>query len=645
MKHFFTKSVLVILLFQFFGSVTYGQNWDKVLKSVPDDRKSFNIYGYSVAISNNYAVIGSMGVKEDSTGSDPLENSGAVYVLHNDGTSWKQVKKIYPHVRKAADYFGCSVGISVDKNHVFVMVGAMRDDEDAQEMNPVADAGSVYIFEKDYAGDNAWGQLDKITAPERIANNLFGKSIAIHGDYAIVGSEYENAAGGSPNSSGAAYIFTKGHNESIGWRFLKKLVASDGSSGDYFGTSVSISDNYAVIGANGKSWIADGNTPVYRAGAAYIFKKDGSGVDSWSEVKKLVASNHEEGDGFGTSVAISDDYAVIGAEYEGLSPEESNVRSYLGSAYIFKNALGSPDNWGLIKKVTAPVRENYDHFGISVAISGNYVMVGATEEDHDSQDNNYLENSGSAYIFSKDNGGSDKWGQLKKITASTRSSRSNFGFAIGISGQNALVGASLESNDLNEADNKIYAGAAYFISSTSVPLPVTLTSFNAVKSEKQAFLQWNTSTETRSDYFEIQRSRDGKNWNILGTVQASSESNSIRNYTFVDQKPLSNENMYRLKMVDTDNTFAFSTIKSVSFSDLAQAALYPNPVSDKVYVTADDVNKVKSVNIINAAGQVVLKSSGINNEISVQSLHNGFYVIRVTYENGQTVNSKVVIAK
>lgn len=639
MKHFFTKFILLILLFQFFGSLTYGQNWDKIIKSVPDDRKSFNVYGYCVAISGNYAAVGSIGVKEDSTGNDPLMNSGAVYVLYNDGTSWKQVKKIYPHVRNTGDSFGRSVGISVDKSGVFVLVGAVGEDEDAQEMNPVQDAGAVYIFEKDYAGVNAWGLVDKITAPERTVNGNFGMSVAIHGDYAVVGSQYEN------NSAGAAYVFTKGHSGSIGWALLKKLVASDGSFSDYFGGSVSLSDNYAIIGASNKAWIDAGGPIMYQAGAAYIFKKDAGGEDSWTEVKKIVATVPAEGDNFGNSVAISDDYSVIGAVNEDDSSEETNTINSSGSAYIFQNSLGGPENWGFVKKITAAVRGNNNRFGSSVAISGKNIIVGSDYDDRDSQDANYMENSGAAYIFSKDNGGANNWGQLRKVTATTRATNSNFGIAVGISGQNALVGASLESNDQSETDNKIYAGAAYFISSTSVPLPVTLTSFNAIKSEKQSVLQWNTSSESHSDYFEVQRSSDGKNWNLLATVPAASESNSIRNYFFVDQKPLNSENLYRLKMVDTDNSFAYSTIRTLSFSDFANAAFYPNPVFDKLYVSSNDFNKVKSVNIINSVGQVVTKSSGDDSEISVKTLPTGFYVVQITYADGNTINSKMVVAK
>ncbi len=106
------------------------------------------------------------------------------------------------------------------------------------------------------------------------------------------------------------------------------------------------------------------------------------------------------------------------------------------------------------------------------------------------------------------------------------------------------------------------------------PLPVTLTSFIATKEGQTAQLKWSTTEETNSDRFEIERSQNGKNWDLIGTQKSNGESTSLKNYTFSDVKPLNGENLYRLKMIDRDATYAYSRIQSLTFaSDLVDFLL------------------------------------------------------------------------
>ena len=138
-----------------------------------------------------------------------------------------------------------------------------------------------------------------------------------------------------------------------------KITASDGVSGDYFSWSVFIDGNYAIVGAPFDD--DNGND----SGSAYIFKKTG-GV--WSQIKKLTASDGAAGDHFGQSVSIAGNYAIVGAPWD---------NSELGSAYMFKQDQGGADQWGQIKKLTASDGAAGDHFSESVAIDGDYAIVGA----------------------------------------------------------------------------------------------------------------------------------------------------------------------------------------------------------------------------------------------------------------------------
>ncbi|MDG2053345.1 MAG: hypothetical protein P8J86_01415 [Phycisphaerales bacterium] len=157
----------------------------------------------------------------------------------------------------------------------------------------------------------------------------------------------------------------------------EKLTASDGDSSDYFGLSVSISGDYAVIGAPSDD--DNGET----SGSAYVFERDGAG--NWSEVQKLTASDGAGGDWFGYSVSISGNYAVIGATGDYDNGE------YPGSAYVFDRDAGG--NWSEVQKLTASDGAGSARFGYSVSISGDYTVIGARLDDDNGS------SSGSAYVY------------------------------------------------------------------------------------------------------------------------------------------------------------------------------------------------------------------------------------------------------
>jgi hypothetical protein len=207
-----------------------------------------------------------------------------------------------------------------------------------------------------------WPQQAKFTASDGSAGDCFGYSVSISGDYAIVG------ACGDDNYKGSAYVFKR---DGTIWSQQDKLAASDGAVWDAFGYSVSISGDYVIVGA-----YSDND---YK-GSAYVFKRDGT---TWNEQAKLTASDGSAGDAFGYSVSISGDYAIVGAY---------NGNDYKGSAYVFKR---DGTIWSQQDKLTASDGATDDWFGLSVSISGYYAVVGAPSDDDKGSD------SGSAYVFSK----------------------------------------------------------------------------------------------------------------------------------------------------------------------------------------------------------------------------------------------------
>jgi hypothetical protein len=292
------------------------------------------------------------------------------------------------------DCFGRSVAIAGE----YALIGAPFNDDNG------TNSGSAYIFTWN---GSSWIEEAKLLAGDGAEKDTFGRSVAIAGDYALIGAPYDDDNG---TNSGSAYIFKRNGSS---WVEEAKLLASDGAQDDNFGYSVAIAGDYALVGAPGDS------APAYRSGSAYIFKRNGS---SWIEEAKLLAGDGAEYDIFGWSVAIAGEYALVGA----CGDDDSGT--YSGSAYIF---TWNGSSWIEEAKLLAGDGAQDDNFGYSVAIAGDYALVGAYGDDD-------YANPGSAYIFTW-NGSS--WTEQAKLNASDGAGGDQFGVSVAIAGEYALVGA------------------------------------------------------------------------------------------------------------------------------------------------------------------------------------------------------------
>ncbi len=217
------------------------------------------------------------------------------------------------------------------------------------------------------------------------------------------------------------------------WEEVRKLVASDGADTDNFGNSVSVSGDTVIVGA---PWDDDAGD---RSGSAYVFERHQGGTDNWGQAKKLTADDTTEDDRFGDVVSISGDTLIVGA-YR--AP----------GVYVFERHQGGTDNWGQVKKLIAPDTVGNDKFGFSASISGHTVVIGAYNDD----DVGPQSQSGSAYVFERDQGGADNWGQVKKLTASDAAASDLFGWSVAISGDHLVVGAYWDDHS-----GSVNAGSAY----------------------------------------------------------------------------------------------------------------------------------------------------------------------------------------
>lgn len=267
-----------------------GNTWTQQAKLKAPDPQKIDRFGNAVAISGDYAIVGAWSKREQS----------AAYIFKRTGNTWTQQAKLMPS-NNDQTLFGRSVAIFND----YAIVGATRDSQKAR------DAGAAYIFKR--TGE-MWAQHAKLAGSDIQEGEGFGNAVALSDKYAIIAASQHKHNG---PLSGAAYLYQR-----IGdtWIEKSKLTAQDKHKGLFFGKSVAISGETAIIGANGL------NDAGLETGATYIFKRSDQG---WKQQSKLVAVDAEAYDSFGSAVALSATEILVGASFH----DQNKVTT--GTAYIF----------------------------------------------------------------------------------------------------------------------------------------------------------------------------------------------------------------------------------------------------------------------------------------------------------------------
>lgn len=264
--------------------------------------------------------------------------------------------------------------------------------------------GSAYIFVRN---GGVWTQQAHLTAPESVPGDDFGYRVWIDGDTAIMGSRH----------GGSACIFVRERSD---WTLQAQLAVSDGS--DSFGHSVAISGDTALISAP-----SSGVGSLANSGAAYVFVRSGN---RWTKQAQLTASDAALGDSFGWSVAIDGDTAVIGA-----SGDDAGSISNAGSTYIF---VRTNNAWTEAAHLFAAEPEEYEGFCNAVALDGDTVLVGAHHYE-------YHSNSGSAYVFARDGAAWNQQAHIRYPGPGYPYGSQYFGYSVSLFGDMAVISAPLDS--------------------------------------------------------------------------------------------------------------------------------------------------------------------------------------------------------
>lgn len=429
-------------------------------------------FGLSVALSGDTLAVGAPGEDSSSTGvngnqsDDNASSSGAVYIFQRNGAAWAQQAYIKPSNTQVNDNFGFVVALSGD---TFAATAPGKS----------GGVGAVYVFRRT---DGAWAQQAILTASNGEAGDGFGLKVALSGDTLAVSATQEasgatgvngNESDNSASGAGAVYVFQR---TGAFWTQQAYIKASNTNGGDQFGSSLAIQGDTLAVGAWAEASGARGingnqlDNFYQFAGAVYVFQRTAS---SWTQQAYVKASNTALYAEFGSSLALTDDTLAVGAPGEassatGVDGNQTDLSALLaGAVYVFRRTGVS---WAQQAYVKASNTEATDAFGSSVALSGEILAVGTSNEDsaatglNGNQADNSSRDAGAVYVFRRSG---STWAQDAYVKSSNLEMADSFSASMALSSDTLVIAAVAEDGgeigiNRNQADNRAEdAGAIY----------------------------------------------------------------------------------------------------------------------------------------------------------------------------------------
>ena len=365
--------------------------WNLETQLLPDDLVEGLAFGASISFDGARAVIGAPSADE------PISNAGAAYVFRRDAPGvWVEESALLASDGGFGDSFGTSVAIDGDT----IAIGTYLDDDGG------SNAGAVYVFVDQ--GGGAWSEEDKLTG--QTSQDQFGYAVALDQDVLAVGAPF---ADGGVAGSGAGYAYRRDVNGV--WQSEGVLSAGAATGGNQQGLSIAVADGTIFVGAPYDDSIDSG------AGAVHVFEE---GVGSWTESTTLTVATSQSNDHMGIALAAADGKLVAGAD------GNDAVASNGGVAYVFSRPMGG--SWTLEDTLTPAGLASQDSAGSAVALGSGVVLVGLPNAD------DFGSNTGAVAVFHNDAG---SWLQQTRLDAGRGSVFDAFGTSVAIDGNFAVIGA------------------------------------------------------------------------------------------------------------------------------------------------------------------------------------------------------------
>lgn len=465
-----------------------------------------------------------------------------------------------------------------------------------------------------------------------------------YGDVVIGAYRYFNGE----LEEGAALVY---QGKSTGLDLASVRILDSNQSGSWMGSASASAgdvngDGYSDVIVGARNY----NLGAGNEGAVFIYHGSGSGIAS---VAAGTINLGQVGADFGLSVGSAGDIngdgysdVIVGADHY------TNVQNNEGGAFVYLGNLGS----------AAGTRNNLVLYNSDLSTLIEHSSISKTDFGIGLQEKSFLGRTKGKLVWE-----SRKEGEgfsNSPITNSTQSTAQQGAYTdlgtftlelkdvVAKLGKATKVRARTKFDPVTAITGQVYSPWRYVSAfsagwslNESTPLPVTLTSFSAKRVEEHTYMEWSTAEEIDSKTFEIHRSADGKNWEVIGEIATRGTSGQENRYDFSDWKPLAGKNLYRLKMIDIDDTYAYSNIRAVAFD--AQSlrnliSIYPNPASTKILLHGQ-FEGINVMRLLNSSGQVAAEIPNFSEEINVEKLPTGIYILLTEYKDGTHESQKVII--
>lgn len=426
------------------------------------DGEAADAYGNSVSVDGGVIAIGAPGYDVDQVELEsptPGTDVGAVYIRRRQGTTttFDEEQIVNSSTRQTDERFGTSVDLDGDT----MIVGAPGYDFG---FGPRYKSGRAYIFTRNAT---QWFQDWSLETFEAVDQDEMGASVAISGDWAVVGAPGADVDFGLGNVSlsfdaGEAHVFRFVSDE---WEYVQTLTASDGYDNQRFGAAVAIDGTRIVVGAPGDFQVPTKTTGIVGAGA-YVFDLQGN---VFVESCKVQSDDFSAGDQFGASVALDGDDLIVGAPgaYEGESFND-------GAAYVFRRNV---DAWPQQRRLNSGQVAAGNEFGRSVGLSSGVAIAGSPNATVNDFGVSSGIRAGIAEVFRRSG---TTWTLTDTLTRSGAPPLDEFGRSVSLDSGLFAVGTPLGHDD-QDAEAGI---AVAFIDSGNEPPPNTIRSFILPKSLK-----------------------------------------------------------------------------------------------------------------------------------------------------------------
>lgn len=621
-----------------------GFEWTQIQKLTASDQENYDRFGWTAAIDGDVIVVGAYGEDHNEVGGGYFSKAGSAYIFERDGDGdFVEVQKIVADDRAPGNEFGFDVAVHGNT----IVVGAHNDDKDEFGVGYYYHSGSAYIFDR--GDDGTWSQTQKIVASDQAPgtvydpdhedwNDRFGEGVAIWNDYVGIaapfggkGYMFERSGGSWSEVSILTYAEMSGFDrcidvdidsttciiatqtEDIGpdgepylmnsggaaifkridgtWDFAQRVVASDRSAGDHFGTSVSIDGDYFIVGAHHENDDVDGENEMNDAGSLYVFKINDDG--DYIEESKIVASDRQIEDELGISCAISGSTFISGAFHQGYNVEGEDFVEEAGAAYTFTTLPDEPicEDVFISQSPTICEGDSFDVGDVSYDESGLYTDILTTVDGCDSVITTVL-----TVIESVSNTQSISlcYGESYTIGTSTYTETGSY---------TDILAAATGCDSIVTTELTIAAEINTTVEITGVTL-------SAVETGDISY-QWIVCTTLS---------------NIDGATEQTYEAEA--------------NGLYAVIITDGDcsDTSVCYTINSVGINENEAnltLSIYPNPTNG--IITLSNPTPINgNISIINSLGKII-QTQNINGTTAMINLNNeakGIYYIKVSSENG-----------